>query len=140
MKLLGLALLAVSLASGCGNECKTDDPDVDVRYDGGTLAGGVYQTSGWEGPFLHFPPGRRFVLLHGLGSTPADVQIYLSFSSQGLDPDAGRNLAPSAGNQAVIEAVTANEIQVRNDSCSEFYLRVVATAPSGDAGTEAGSP
>ena len=138
MKLLGVALLCSVFASGCANDCKTDDSEVEVRYDGGTHTGNVYETSGWDGPFLHFPPGRKYVLVHGLGSAPADVQIYLAFSSKGLDPDAGTNLAPSAGNQAVIESVTASEIQVRNDSCSDFYLRVVASTPGGDAGTEAG--
>lgn len=140
MKLLGVALFCSLLASGCAHDCKTDDADDPVRYDGGTNAADVYETSGWDGPFLHFPPGRRYVLLHGLGQTPADVAVYLSFSSRGLDPDAGTNMAPSAGNQAVIESVTASEIRVRNDSCAEFYLRVVASSPTGDAGTEAGTP
>jgi len=41
------------------------------------------------------------------------------------------NVSPSAGNQAVIERQNAEDVQIRNDTCAEFYLRVVAKAEVG---------
>lgn len=135
MTRFALTLFAAWLAAGCGSNCETDDPTDPVIYKGGALdsSGTVYESSGWSGPFLHFPPGRRYVIWHRLGRTPASYQTYLSFSERGL-ADGANNAAESAGNQAVVELVDPQVIQLRNDSCAELYLRVVATAAPTDAG------
>lgn len=125
MTRLTIALLCLALTSGCGNDCETDDPEDPVTFDGGNHIGTTtYETSSWEGPFLHFPPGRRLIVRHGLGAPP-EVKSYLSFSEKGLND--ANNVAESAGNQLVIEVVNADVVQVRNDSCAEFYVRLVAT-------------
>jgi hypothetical protein len=132
---LASALLALVLAfsTACGSDCETADPEREVRFTGGSrdTARGYYETSGWAGPFLHFPPGRRLVIEHGLGRPPL-VQTYLSFSERGLAD--GNNASESAGNQLVIEAVDDQIVKVRNDSCAEFYLLLIATVAGSDAG------
>lgn len=94
----------------------------------------IYQSNEVDGEMLHFPEGRRYDLVHGLASTPAIVIPYVSFRET-LDPDGDpndktkpNNLSVSAGNQTVIEGWDDKVIHVRNDTCAEFYLRVVALA------------
>ena len=131
---LASALLLTPTAS-CGPPCETanDDP---VRVTEGTVdaSGTVYESSTWAGPYLHFPGGRRYQLEHHLGRAPTMVTTYLSFDQE---PMPGGNASESAGNQAVIERVDDEIIQVRNDTCAEFWLRVTAIAApqaAGDAG------
>jgi hypothetical protein len=130
-RVIGLLALLSGIAAGCGIDCETADSD-PVRFEGGLTRGSLYETSGWEGPFLHFPPGRRFQLMHRLGTVPAEVKTYLAFSSRG--PADGSNATESAGNQVVIEVVNDELIQVRNDTCADFHLRLVARADGSDAG------
>jgi hypothetical protein len=125
-----LALLGLALAcyGACSNDCKTVDAESEVHFQGGNRdpSNTYYETSGWAERFVRFPPGRRLVIHHGLGAPPS-VQAYLSFSERGLAD--GNNAAESAGNQLVIESVDDQIVKVRNDSCAEFYLRLVATLP-----------
>jgi hypothetical protein len=119
----------------CGRE------DSTVAYQGGTADAGTYQSSSWQGPWLHFPGGRRYLLAHHLGRTPATVTTYLSFKEYpgagGNPDDKPGNASQAAGNEALIEQVDAVNIRVRNDTCSDFYLLVVAQA--GPAVTDAGA-
>jgi len=83
---------------------------------------------------LHFPQGRTYDLMHGLGTVPVSVDVFLSFrdrlTSTGSKDDKTQpnNVAESAGNQAVIEVWDEERIRVRNDTCAEFYLRAVVIA------------
>lgn len=100
---------------------------------------------------LHFPQGRTYDLVHGLGYTPTDVNIFLSFrerlteSGDKDDKTEPNNVAQSAGNQAVIELWNDEVIRVRNDTCAEFYLRAVVVgdpdlAAQSALGGAAGAP
>lgn len=138
VKLTLFTAALVALASACSPPCNTADADA-VRYADGSVSadGSTYQTSSWSGPYLHFPSGRRFQLEHHLGTTPPVVLTYLAFDEH---PLAGGNTSESAGNQAVIEKVDSEIIQVRNDTCAEFWLRVVAmTGPGGAPPSDAGA-
>ncbi len=132
-----LVVVAVALLSfGCAQDCETTS-SASVVYKGGNVdpSGTVYETSAWDEPWLHFPAGRRFVLEHELGQKPYVLNTYLSFSENPLT--SSNNASESAGNQAVIEAVTDTFVRIRNDSCADFYLRVTAAAPpSVDAGAD----
>ena len=98
----------------------------------------IYQSGEVDEEMLHFPQGRIYDFEHGLGARPVSVDIFLSFSEQlteSGDTDnktRPNNVAPSAGNQAVIELWDEEIIRVRNDTCAEFYLRIVATADPDD--------
>ena len=135
---LALALGLSGLSTACSPPCDTADSDKTVTYSKGTVdpSETVYESSPWNGPYLHFPAGRRFSLEHHLKKTPSLVNTYLAFDERPLP---GGNTSESAGNQAVIERVDDQVIVVRNDTCAEFWLRVVAIASPGgpsDAGAD----
>jgi len=100
----------------------------------------VYQTGGVADEMLHFPQGRTYDLVHGLGTVPVSVNVFLSFrdrltsSGNKKDKTQPNNVAESAGNQAVIEVWDDQEIRVRNDTCAEFYMRAVVIADPDLAG------
>ncbi len=115
-----------------------DDCDRDggrtIRFSGGISQNGVYQSSSVWGPWLEFPGGRRYSLEHHLGRAPQRVTTYLSFSAlpfDGGDEDGGANFTPGAGDATLVERMDQQSIIVRNGTCSDFFLRVVA-----EAGTE----
>ncbi len=115
----------------CGRETKT------IPFTGGITEDGIYQSSTWNGPWLQFPGGRRYQLAHHLGQAPSSITPYLAFNEfpgpQG-DPDKKPgNASLASGNEAVLEQVDAQSILIRNDTCSDFFLLVVAQA--GGAGT-----
>jgi hypothetical protein len=130
-----VALWSLSLAiGGCSADClETGDA---IRYTGGTTdpAGTTYMSSGWEGPFLHFPGGRQFNLLHELRTEPTSVDLYLAFEQHVRDYE---KLSPASGNSVTFN-VKDGFVWVRNDTCSEFYLLDVAKSDGADAG-DAGS-
>jgi len=127
------ALMLGATAVSCGSTCSRN-PDVEpTPFRGGEtdLDAGFYESSPPEGPFLHFPPGRTYLLEHGLGEVPVSSQIFVSFEESPMpSPDepygeGASNFAQAAGNQAVVEHVTAEHLRVRNDTCADLYLRAV---------------
>lgn len=138
--MLGACLIAMCLGGsgaatlGC-SDCAVQGQD-PVVYTAGTLneSGTVYETMGPMEEMLHLPEGRIYDIPHGMGVRPATIDIFLSFRSQLTtegntgDEVKPNNVAPTAGNQAVIEAWDENFIRIRNDTCSEFYMRVVILA------------
>jgi hypothetical protein len=140
---LAVALL-VPVVTACGESCPREAEDTARRYEKGTTSadGTVYETNAWDLPFVDFPAGRRWALVHGLRETPVEVRSYLGFKQNPL-PKGGKGfVAESAGNQVLIEGVDEESVRVRNDTCEHFYLRLVAsTVPSPDgSGGAGGSP
>jgi hypothetical protein len=120
----------------CGPACDTTDKgNPEQTFDGGTVTGGInpyYVSSGWAAGLLPFPGGKRYRLMHHLGFAPAEVSIYVSFAERDTP------VTPCSGNTCVIQEVSDDSIVIKNDTCSEFWVRVVASggAPSSnDAGT-----
>jgi hypothetical protein len=138
-----VAMVALTAsASGCSvlSTCDMSDEPAQV-YTGGMTVGGYYMSSPWEGPLLSFPAGKRYELVHGLGCTPWEVHVELSFSEQGAAGSS--SVAPSAGNMSILERIDDKVIVVKNDTCSDMYLLVTAAAPDcslvdGGADAEAG--
>jgi hypothetical protein len=127
-------LTATSTGNLACSSCKVQQQKEATEYTGGLLnkSHTIYESSAADSEMLYFPEGRTYDLVHGLSSTPVSVDLYVSFREK-LDssdkPDSKsrpNNLSPSAGNQAVIEVWNDRIIRVRNDTCAEFYLRVVA--------------
>lgn len=145
---IGAVLAALFLTGGTSSTvscspCSVNGQDPIEYTDGHTnVSRTVYQTSLPSEEMLHFPQGREYDLVHGLGSVPVSVDLYLSFretltSSGDKDDDTEpNNVAPTAGNQAVIEVWTDKFIRVRNDTCAEFYLRAVITADPDEVPTD----
>jgi len=109
---------------GCDTGCDKEDGAAQ-RYAGGETSPTCtsYQTGGFNDPYLAIPPGRRWDIEHGLRQEPRLIQSYLAFSERPLAND--QNTAESAGNQLVIEEVTDEFVRVRNDTCEDFWLRLV---------------
>ena len=123
--LLGVALLA----AGCQTStCDRGEDATLVRESEGRVATNTWFSSPYYDPSLplskgdtgyqYLPPARTITFQHGLGSLPV-VAITLAFSDNG-------SLAPTAGNQAIIECMDDQVVQIKNDTCSDFYIWVQA--------------
>jgi len=124
---------------GCsqfGPACSTgDDANPPEIYTGGTIVDRQYMSSPWAGPLLWFPGGKRYDLIHSLGCIPREVAVWEAFSENGTSTGA---IAPAAGNMSLVQSVDATKIRIKNDTCSDFFVLVTATAPEcGDAGIDA---
>lgn len=120
-----------------------------VLYRDGIKADGWYQTTDWYGEnqstldgggrpgWLLWKGGQHYALEHDLGCVPTMITGYLSFSEQGLGGDqAGfpsaadaapvSNASIASGDDFAILEVTDHQLIVANQTCSEFFLRVVA--------------
>ncbi len=120
-----------SALGGCGS-CERTGYDA-IDFSEGSVVGDVYQTSPPDGLWLHFPAGRRFRFQHGLGVVP-EVSAYVAMNERPMPsgarpPESVGNVSEAAGNEVIIERQDANVVQVRNDTCAEYYLRVVARRP-----------
>jgi hypothetical protein len=129
-----LVLVLFPGLDACSTTC--DGSGAVVRYTDGTTnaASTYYETSGSDEPFLDFPSGRQLELVHGLSRTADVVSVYVAFDRKPT------SFTQAAGNQALIQ-LDPEVIRVKNDTCTDFYVRVEAwladTAPS-DAGSSDG--
>jgi hypothetical protein len=136
--------LGASLALGvaaCDQSCPRESEETPKRYENGVTSADrtFYETNGWKDAFVNFPAGRRLALVHGLREMPAELRSYLAFEAHPFPKSGEGFVAESAGNQVLIEDVTEEVIRVRNDTCENFYLRLVAsTVPPGDGAGGAG--
>ena len=118
---IGMFALA---ASGCSAAC---DPSAEANtpevWSGGSTQEGGYETGPWFGPHLPFPGGKRWKLEHHLGFAPRNVSVYLAFGANNTE------VAACAGNSCVF-CVDAKYVWLRNDTCSEFWVRATAVGRS----------
>jgi hypothetical protein len=112
--------------AGCGTQCDRNPNEPPIRWTGGKVLSGAYASSDWSGPWLDFPPGRTYRFVHGLGGVPAVIQGWFSFDA---NPVSGGGAVLAAGNQFTIEHPTTTYFDARNDTCSDVFLRVVASSP-----------
>jgi len=125
---LALAPVGAVALAGCGSCDTTGQTPISYR-DGTTNDSRThYESSRIDAEYLHFPAGRVYDLEHDLRAAPFSVTAYLSFAP---NPSDG-GFAESAGNQAIFNA-DDSVVRVRNDTCAEFYLRVVAEADPDEA-------
>jgi hypothetical protein len=134
----------VAAITGCGINCDRNPDEPPVEYKGGVTVDGVYDSSplGPRGPFLQFPPGRTYRFFHDLGGIPRRINSYLAFSDRCGNTEQGvERMAESAGNQVTLEQPTEPDyFDVRNDTCSDVCLRVVADHPILESEPPAGEP
>ena len=118
--------------------CDRSDQSHEAQpYRAGASVDGFYMSSPWTGPLLPFGPGQRYQVFHGLGQTPKQIGCWVSFQDNGL---ADGTMAPAAGNLCVVQQVTDEYVQIKNDTCAEMFVLVTASAPAarkqlGDAST-----
>jgi hypothetical protein len=119
-----LGPVGCSAAAACDT---SDDGNSVVTYTGGTTEAAVYTSSPWTTGWLHYPGGSRYELVHHLGRVPTEVVVYLAFSE---NPG---SCSLCAGNSCVLTKTDDVAIGVKNDTCSEFWIRVVARSDGGPA-------
>lgn len=147
---LWLTISASALAApGCyGRNCEGGFELYDV--DGGH--GRMVDENTWEsnpinGEWLWYPRQRAYIFdIRALGGrTPFSVEPYLSAARE---PMKGGDATLGSGNLALIANVAPNRVDIRNDSCSDFYLRLVVRVPplapplppTDDGGADAADP
>ncbi|MFI5299255.1 MAG: hypothetical protein ACHREM_14265 [Polyangiales bacterium] len=122
-----LATIASLASTACGPTCS----GAERVYAGGdqttTQSEKIWESSPPAGPYLPYEGGALYHFQHHLGAMPTNVQIWLSFSE--TPENQGGGGTPAAGNQALVLGQNADEVQIRNDTCSSFWIRVVVTAP-----------
>jgi hypothetical protein len=134
--------VAVVFAPGCyGRNCEGGfetygtDPGQGRMLDENT-----WESNPQDGTWLPYPRQRYYIFdIRALsGRTPQEILPYLSAQA---DPKAGGNFTLGAGNLALLSNASPNRIDVRNDSCSDYFLRLVVkvsplpptATPAGDA-------
>jgi hypothetical protein len=150
---LGALWLAISsavlLAPGCyGRNCEGGVETFGT--DGGQgrmLNADTWESGAIDGNWLWFPRQRYYVFdIRAMnGRTPRIILPYLSAHAE---PNKGGNFTLGGGNLALLSNALPNRIDIRNDSCSDYYLHlVVEAAPfppalpeSDDAGTIDAAP
>jgi hypothetical protein len=133
------ALLLLAISTGCSDlrNCADDDPNViPVPLAVKEMRGGVSDPvaltyeSAPDNDLDAFKAKKKYRFFHELGVTPLIVKVYLSFDQTGTGTGKTENgvgsIAESAGNQALIDCKDAHVIEVRNDTCQDFYIQVVA--------------
>lgn len=141
--MLWLSISAAALfAPGCyGRNCEGGvetygaDPGQGRMLDEDT-----WESSPQDGKWLWFPRQRTFVFdIRALsGRTP---QIILPYLSAVAEPSKTGNFTPGGGNLTLLSGARPNGINVTNDTCSDYYLRlVVSAAPLPPAVPDATAP
>jgi hypothetical protein len=122
--LSAIAIVAALTAEGCGPSCQPTDRVVEegIRDLEGPVR--TFQTSPPEGPFLPFEGGTMLRIRHGLGIQPENVHVTLSFTERPLEAYKGGS-SQAAGNQAIVLRQDGDEVAVKNDSCANYFVRVV---------------
>ncbi len=129
---LGILIIWALALGGCSEigpeTCRRPETEIPKAFSGGSVEGGVYMSSAWDGELLHFPGGAYYRIEHQLGELPRWWMFYLSFEQDGV---ASASLAQAAGNQVEVKGIDDEAITVINGSCAEYFLLAVAGAGDG---------
>lgn len=116
---------------GClsSSTCDTSDQANPVeQYTKGVTVGRLYESGPWHSNYLYYPGGRHYEFIHNLGAAPPYVQVYLSF-----DENPTGYVSSCVGNTCLID-VNETSVRIKNDTCSDFWVRVVALLGGADTG------
>jgi hypothetical protein len=130
--LWAIVMAAVSFVAGCyGHNCDGDflvygrNPNEGHLIDADTWVSGPI-----DGRWIDFPRQRAYVLeMHDLGDrVPYEVQAFVSAQA---DPshDPGGNFTIAAGNLTEVFSPVPGKVNVKNDTCADYFLYVVVRAP-----------
>ena len=130
---------AVVLAPGCyGRNCEGETATFGKRATEGQMVDDrTWASNPWQGEWLPFPRQQYYIFdIQALaGRTPEQITPYLSGQH---DPANGGNFTIGSGNLAILQNIGPNRIDIRNDSCSDYFLRLVLTVPPLPPETDAG--
>ncbi len=148
---LGALWLTVSGGALAAPACYPRNCDSGVETfgtkpgEGQMVTEDVWESTGQQDHWLWFPGQRTWVFdVSALGNrTPYETTVYMSAQEE---PNRTGNHTEAGGNIALLSAVGPNRVNVTNDSCSDFYLRLVLKvrpfppAATIDAGPIAATP
>ncbi len=156
--LAGVSIALALSSAGCSSisSCNRDEDHIDVygyvsadrtvfssvEPAGPAADGGVLSSEELEllPPYTYFPANRIITFHVGLLDTPTAINPYLSFFAE-----RNHTVAPAAGNQSLIRSYNKDEIVLRNDTCTEFWVWLTASTSAmpfhqvTDAGAEGGA-
>ncbi len=128
---VGLALAGTGCETFGSHMCDTSVMgNPAVTYAGGSVEGGVYLSSAWDGELLSFPGGMVYSLDHHLVDAqqepvvPRWVSLWITLDRHGIAD--GGTIARASGNEAVLLGVGSTTITVQNDGCQDYWLLVGA--------------
>ncbi|MDF2691882.1 MAG: hypothetical protein K0S65_265 [Labilithrix sp.] len=145
----GAISAAALIAPGCyGRNCEGGVENFGAEPgQGGMIDENTWESSPMDGTWLWFPRQRVYFFdIPPLGGrVPKLVVPYVAASPQ---PQInGGNFTVGAGNIALLSGVRANHVDIRNDTCSDYYLRLVLlveplppAVPGDDGGADGGIP
>ena len=139
------ALFALSSTACTATSCTRDADSSSVPFNdtndpnGSMVDGNTYYSAPVGGPYAYFPPFRTITFEHRFDTLFYSLQFWLAFSSKGT-------LAPSAGNMTELRVpddggpppIAKDSVSVYNNTCSDFYLWVVAQKSVGGDATPGG--
>jgi hypothetical protein len=142
------SLLALSLLTAAVSGCSTHQCDASTGDAGGGQApiesGGMWtwQSSSIQSQWMPFKGNETVSFtLPAPFLTSAKGFTLEAYVSTGADQwaDGGGQFVQAAGQLAEFQIVDSQHFTVFNDTCSDYYLRVVATMPAApvDAGPDA---
>ena len=154
-RVLALGALWVSISAGAlaapgcyGRNCEGGLEFYGAETEQGRMVDeNTWESGPMDGAWLPYPRQRAYIFdIRALGGrTPYSVEPYISASPEPMKN--GGNATVGSGNLALLANVSPNRVDIRNDSCSDFYLRLVvhvrpqepALPPEDDGGADAGT-
>lgn len=118
LALVGAAGSAIGCSSSACDKGVDEDGIVEVRDI--QPVGNSYASSDWQGPYFPFPPGKVYRFYHGFGKPPEVVTAYVAFEE---NPS---TVSQAAGDEALLK-VDDEKIEVYNNTCADFWVRVAAS-------------
>jgi hypothetical protein len=136
---VGIAAVVCSVPSCYGSNCSGSSETFGLEQAEGHLVSDTqWESNGYDEAWLPFPRQRIYHFdLHALGGRrPWQVIPYVSAHRD--QDEAFANHVIAAGNIAEIANLRSDGVDVINDTCSDYYLRLTITAlplpPAPDAG------
>lgn len=116
--------------SGCGGGDSQCTPSERFFADGIRREGDkelLWESSPPSGPFLPFDGETRFHFVHALGAVPVRTDVEIAFTEYPEAPGGGGSV-DATGDLAKKLLQNAQEVVVENNTCGNFYVRVVVHA------------
>lgn len=124
------ALLA---QTGCfGRQCDGDFQSYGGKPgEGRLLDPDTWETTSFDGKWLGFPHRRTWVFDTSALGPRAPESVIAYVSAQETPNELGGNFTVGGGNLVTYTVAKPGSLWVTNDTCADYYIRVVVKAPPG---------
>lgn len=111
---LGLGVLAAGCPTTTGGSAEYT-PDAGPPNDAGVWS----SAASWSSGFFPIASDQTLTIHHGLGRTPALVQVYVSFGESPV------YFTLASGNMAEINVVDATQVVIHNHTGTNYWYKLV---------------